>query len=231
MTAVLVAVTLLTEGHPAPRRRRPAEESELERFRCPAGSYVDSSVQVERTARLQAHVRAALARGLAPTALDALPRALQNLSQQYTRESLAWPKPAYCRRRQAEVCSVSPHFCLALPTGNSPRASLVSERHRLEFRQVWKVASSSLASFFFCNMWGDIKLRKVAPGTPPPSQGACIRGLGGWPALICRASFPRNAIPPVASPSLKALRATAQRRAARTRVHTLDDALVLARRG
>lgn len=192
MSAILVAVTLLTKGHPTPRRRRPAEEPELGRFRCPAGSYLDSSVQMERSARLQAHVRAALARGLAPTALDAAPRALQNLSQQYTRESLAWPKPAYCRRRQAEVCSVSPHFCLALPSGNSPRASLISEKYRLEFRQVWKVASSSLASFFFCNMWGDLKLRKVMPGTPPPAQGARIQKPWQLTAAKAAASAPKK---------------------------------------
>ena len=73
----------------------------------------------------------------------------------------AWPKPAQCQARRAHVCRFSPHFCLLLAQGNSPRTSLVSERHRIEFRQVWKVASSSLASFFYCNMWGDLRAEKL----------------------------------------------------------------------
>jgi hypothetical protein len=131
-----------------------------------------------------------------------MPHGLQNRSQHYTRESLAWPKPTYCRRRQAEVCSISPHFCLALPTGNSPRASLVSQRHRLEFRQVWKVASSSLASFFFCNMWGELQLRKVMPGTPPPAQGArFFKAFASGRRQSCRLGAIPTAF--VVGPSLK----------------------------
>ena len=45
----------------------------------------------------------------------------------------------------------------------------MSERHSIEFRQVWKVASSSLASFFYCNMWGDLRADKLLPGQKPPA--------------------------------------------------------------
>ena len=94
-------------------------------------------------------------------------RPSQNASLFFTHESAAWPKPAHCRARRPEVCAINPHFCVILPYGNAPRTSLVSERHGIEFRQVWKVASSSLASFFFCNMWGDLRAEKLTPGQPP----------------------------------------------------------------
>mmetsp|Transcript_11697 Transcript_11697/g.32140 ORF Transcript_11697/g.32140 Transcript_11697/m.32140 type:complete len:437 (+) Transcript_11697:51-1361(+) len=161
---------LLLSGHPTPRRRRPPDEVDVGRFRCAAGPYADASTQRKRSAELQAHVGRAMAAGLLPTLLDATPRAVQNLSLFYTRESVAWPKPPRCRRRQAEVCEINPHFCLALPSGNSPRSSLVASKYHFEMRQVWKVASSSLASFFFCNMWPDLELLKVGPGTAPPRK-------------------------------------------------------------
>ena len=66
------------------------------------------------------------------------------------------------------MCQYNPHFCLILPQGNSPRTSLISERHGIEFRQVWKVASSSLASFFYCNMWGDLRAEKLLPSQALP---------------------------------------------------------------
>jgi len=135
--SVLSAILLLAAAHPTPRRRvRPFEEPAMERFRCPSGPYLQRLGQRDRSARLQRHVQTALARGLVPSVLDATPRALQNVTQMYTHESPAWPKPARCRRRQAEVCEVNPHFCLALPSGNSPRASLVADKYQFEFRQV-----------------------------------------------------------------------------------------------
>ena len=97
-------------------------------------------------------------------------RPSQNASLFFTHESAAWPKPAHCRARRPEVCAINPHFCLILQYGNAPRTSLVSERHGIEFRQVWKVASSSLASFFYCNMWGDLRSDKLLPTQPPVAR-------------------------------------------------------------
>lgn len=163
-------------GHPAPRRRRATplttELDDLARFRCPEGPFLDHQVRRDNSARLQQHIRRALSHGLVSSVLDATPRPLANVTPLYTHEAAAWPKPSRCRRRRAEVCSFSPHFCLSLPSGNAPRSSLISERHGLEFRQVWKVASSSLASFFFCNLWGDLALRKQLPSQPPPTEPA-----------------------------------------------------------
>eukprot|EP00965_Chrysotila_dentata_P175378 5788596-Pleurochrysis_carterae.AAC.1 len=55
------------------------------------------------------------------------------------------PRAGRAQVRRQEVCGHNPHFCLALPYGNAPRRSLVSNGWGFEFRQVWKVASSSLA--------------------------------------------------------------------------------------
>ncbi len=98
-----------------------------------------------------------------------------NVSVFYTHESAAWPKPARCQAQRAAACQHNPHFCLLLPQGNSPRTSLVSERHGIAFRQVWKVASSSLASFFYCNMWGDLRVDKLLPSQPLPARSAAVR--------------------------------------------------------
>lgn len=140
-------------GHPRPRPRRRVTLEDHTAFRCPSGAFLGERGLVDRTPRLQRHVRQALARGLLPSLEDASTRQSQNATLFYTHESAQWPKPAACRTRRPQVCAVNPHFCVILPYGNAPRTSLVSDRHGIEFRQVWKVASSSLASFFFCNMW------------------------------------------------------------------------------
>ena len=124
----------------------------------------------DRTARLQRHVRQILTRSLTQSVMDAPARGSLNVTQFYTHESAAWPKPQRCQDRRAAVCQHNPHFCLLLPQGNSPRSSLISELHGIEFRQVWKVASSSLASFFYCNMWGNLRAEKIAPGQPLPAH-------------------------------------------------------------
>ena len=160
-----------SSGHPKPKPRHEVTKSlDWERFRCPSGHYIEpggGGPAIDRTPRLHRHLRQAVARGLVPSVLDAPPRFAPNGSTFYTHESAAWPKPARCRARRKQVCQANPHFCLILPHGNSPRTSLVSDRHGLEFRQVWKVASSSLASFFYCNMWGDLRADKLTPGQPP----------------------------------------------------------------
>ena len=172
-------------GHPRPRPRRRVTLEDHTAFRCPSGAFLEERGLVDRTPRLQRHVRQALARGLLPSLEDASTRQSQNATLFYTHESAQWPKPAACRTRRPQVCAVNPHFCVILPYGNAPRTSLVSDRHGIEFRQVWKVASSSLASFFFCNMWEQL-LESAASGlglaplwgTPgcgrpsPPSMGA-----------------------------------------------------------
>jgi hypothetical protein len=173
MLALLAAGPPL--GHPRPRRRVPREDHTA--FRCPAGPFLGERGMVDRTPRLQRHVRQALAHGLVPSLEDASTKLSQNATPFYTHESAAWPKPAFCRVRRPQVCAVNPHFCVILPYGNAPRTSLVSERHGIEFRQVWKVASSSLASFFFCNMWGDLRAEKLLPGTPPPQAPQPTAGL------------------------------------------------------
>ena len=147
-----------------PHGLRPAELAS--HFRCPSGPYLNG--RADRTPRLQRHIHRALSRSLVPSVLDAPIRASQNVSIFYTRESAIWPKPARCQARRASVCQYNPHFCLILPQGNSPRTSLISERHGIEFRQVWKVASSSLASFFYCNMWGDLRAEKLLPSQALP---------------------------------------------------------------
>ena len=154
-------------GHPRPRPRRRVTLEDHTAFRCPSGAFLEERGLVDRTPRLQRHVRQALARGLLPSLEDASTRQSQNATLFYTHESAQWPKPAACRTRRPQVCAVNPHFCVILPYGNAPRTSLVSDRHGIEFRQVWKVASSSLASFFFCNMWGDLRAEKLIPGQPP----------------------------------------------------------------
>ena len=167
-------------GHPRPRPRPRAKADHLaqwDHFRCPTGSYLAGGRVADRTPRLQRHLRQAFARGLLPSVLDAWPsRGSVNSSAFHTHESAAWPKPARCRTRRPEVCAVNPHFCLIMPNGNSPRVSLVSDRHGFEFRQVWKVASSSLASFFYCNMWGDLHAEKLLPTQqpPPPTKRAVV---------------------------------------------------------
>ena len=146
-------------------------------FRCPSGSYLGN--RGDRTPRLQRHIRQALARTLTPSALDVRPAAEGPKTLLfYTHESAAWPKPARCQARRAAVCQHNPHFCLLLPQGNSPRTSLISERLGIEFRQVWKVASSSLASFFYCNMWGDLRSEKLLPGQPLPARAASAASIG-----------------------------------------------------
>lgn len=158
-------------AHPKPRWRDPSKVLDWEHFRCPTGRYLEhggGGPAIDRTRRLHRHLRQAVARGLVPSVLDAPPRFAPNGSTFHTHESAAWPKPPRCRARRKEVCQVNPHFCLILPQGTAPRTTLVSERHSMEFRQVWKVASSSLASFFFCNMWGDLRTQKILPSQPPP---------------------------------------------------------------
>ena len=153
------------------------------RFRCPTGPYLNSGK--DRTRRLQRHIRQALARSLVPSTMDAPFRGGANVSLFYTHESAAWPKPARCQAQRAAACQHNPHFCLLLPQGNSPRTSLVSERHGIEFRQVWKVASSSLASFFYCNMWGALRLDKLLPTQPLPK-----RTMGTGASAPRRIAFP-----------------------------------------
>ncbi|KAL1530657.1 hypothetical protein AB1Y20_001557 [Prymnesium parvum] len=158
-------------AHPKPRWRETSKSLDWDRFRCPTGRYMEpggGGPPVDRTPRLHRHLRQGLARGLVPSLLDAPTRFAPNGSTFHTHESAAWPKPQRCRARRKQVCQANPHFCLILPQGNAPRTSLVSDRHRIEFRQVWKVASSSLASFFYCNMWGDLRAEKLLPGQPPP---------------------------------------------------------------
>ena len=170
--ALLAAFAVLVSGHGKPRvasvahTTRAGRAELISRFRCPAGA----AGRADRTPRLQRHIRQALARSLVPSDLDVPVRGAHNSSYFYTHESAAWPKPARCQARRATVCQHNPHFCLLLPQGNSPRTSLVSERHGIEFRQVWKVASSSLASFFYCNMWGDLHAEKLLPSQPLSPQ-------------------------------------------------------------
>lgn len=169
---MLVLAAASSPAHPKPKRRVPREDHTA--FRCPSGPYLGDRSE-RATTRVQRHVRQALARGLLPSVEDAMTRPSQNASLFFTHESAAWPKPAHCRARRPEVCAINPHFCLILPYGNAPRTNLVSDRHGIEFRQVWKVASSSLASFFFCNMWGDLRAEKLLPGQlpqPPPQPAA-----------------------------------------------------------
>jgi len=170
----LSQLLLATAGHPTPRHYTAGHELDWTRFRCPNGPYLVQrrAVQRDGSGRLHRHLRQALSRGMVPSLLDATVMASQNSSLIYTHESAAWPKPARCRERQQHVCALSPHFCLALPYGNAPRSSLVSRRYGLEFRQVWKVASSSLASFFHCNMYGVLRAEKLLPGQPPKSREA-----------------------------------------------------------
>ena len=168
-------------GHPRPRPRRRVTLEDHTAFRCPSGPFLGERGLVDRTPRLQRHVRQALARGLLPSLEDASTRQSQNATLFYTHESAQWPKPAACRTRRPQVCAVNPHFCLILPYGNAPRTSLVSDRHGIEFRQVWKVASSSLASFLFCNMWEQHVERAVLVSRPrrrglprePPLAAGC----------------------------------------------------------
>ena len=160
-------------AHPRPRFTPAKRDVDHKEFRCPAGAYLEHASLPDRTPKLQRHVRQALHASLMPSQLDAPVRGAHNASLFYTHESAAWPKPARCQARRKHVCSFSPHFCLLLAQGNSPRTSLVSDRHGIEFRQVWKVASSSLASFFYCNMWGDLRSEKLLPTQPPqPAQRA-----------------------------------------------------------
>lgn len=157
-------------------------------FRCPSGAFLEERGLVDRTPRLQRHVRQALARGLLPSLEDASTRQSQNATLFYTHESAQWPKPAACRTRRPQVCAVNPHFCVILPYGNAPRTSLVSDRHGIEFRQVWKVASSSLASFFFCNMWVQL-LESAASG---PGLTAAVGHRWLWAAIPPPPWAPRN---------------------------------------
>ena len=165
--APMLPILHACSAHPRPRPRRRVTLEDHTAFRCPSGAFLGERGLVDRTPRLQRHVRQALARGLLPSLEDASTRQSQNATLFYTHESAQWPKPAACRTRRPQVCAVNPHFCVILPYGNAPRTSLVSDRHGIEFRQVWKVASSSLASFFFCNMWGDLRAEKLIPGQPP----------------------------------------------------------------
>ena len=162
---LLLSLAPLALGHPRPRPFTPLNPPTPKDFHCPVGPYLDG--RPDRTGRLQRHVRQAFARGMQSSQLDAPMRGSLNTSLFYTHESAAWPKPAQCQARRAQTCRLNPHFCIILPQGNSPRTSLVSERHRIAFRQVWKVASSSLASFFYCNMWGDLRAEKLLPGQQP----------------------------------------------------------------
>jgi len=169
-------------------------------FRCPSGPYFEASGFHDRTPRLQRHIRHALAASLTSSTLDAPVRGAHNASHFYTHESAAWPKPAKCQARRTHVCRFSPHFCLLLAQGNSPRTSLVSERHGIEFRQVWKIASSSLASFFYCNMWGDLRSEKLLPSQPPTAAmgasaaaaAAASNGGGGGAGGGAAAATPRR---------------------------------------
>lgn len=184
MHATLAAHMLVALlSHPGPRRvALPLRggELDLDNFACPALSSLDRGTRAS-TRRLHRHLWDALAQGLAPSVLDARTKASQGVAPFYTRESAAWPKPVRCHRRRLDVCAFSPHFCLTLPYGNAPRTSLVSERHGFEFRQVWKVASSSLASFFFCNMYGDLREEKLLPGQPPQKLHAAGARLVAFP--------------------------------------------------
>ena len=170
-------------SHPKPRVQTLRKPIDHEDFRCPSGAYLEHLGLPDKTPKLQRHVKKALGHSLLPSQLDAppisRPRGPQhNATLFYTHESAAWPKPARCQARRQHVCRFNPHFCLLLPQGNSPRTSLVSERHGIEFRQVWKVASSSLASFFYCNMWGDLRSEKLLP-TQPPTPRKAGKGGGG----------------------------------------------------
>ena len=163
----------MADAHTKPRALPQAKPITQSDFRCPSGAYLQSDrpgPDKDRTPKLQRHMRRALARSLVPSTLDAPVRGIEGISLFYTHESAAWPKPARCQLRRQAVCRFNPHFCLLLPQGNSPRNTLVSEHHGIEFRQVWKVASSSLASFFFCNMWGHLRSEKLLPGQPPPKR-------------------------------------------------------------
>ena len=182
--AVVIVLHRVIDAHPRPRPAATAQTwVDHKEFRCPSGRYLEHLALPDRTPKLQRHVRQAIARSLVPSQLDAPVRGAHNVSLFYTHESAMWPKPARCQARRQHVCRHSPHFCLLLAQGNSPRTSLVSERHGIEFRQVWKVASSSLASFFYCNMWGDLRSEKLLPTQPPqPRSGAAASRRVVFPA-------------------------------------------------
>ena len=191
---LLLQVVERASAHTKPRIIQDAGRKVNARdFRCPAGPYLEEVGSHDRTPRLQRHIRQALSHSLESSHLDAPVRGVHNASHFYTHESAAWPKPGRCQARRTHVCRHSPHFCLLLAQGNSPRTSLVSERHGIEFRQVWKIASSSLASFFYCNMWGDLKSEKLLPSQaptlrPPPATPALTGTTAAAPPM--RVVFP-----------------------------------------
>ena len=65
-------------GHPRPRPRRRVTLEDHTAFRCPSGAFLEERGLVDRTPRLQRHVRQALARGLLPSLEDASTRQSQN---------------------------------------------------------------------------------------------------------------------------------------------------------
>ena len=75
-------------GHPRPRPRRRVTLEDHTAFRCPSGAFLEERGLVDRTPRLQRHVRQALARGLLPSLEDASTRQSQNATLFYTHESL-----------------------------------------------------------------------------------------------------------------------------------------------
>jgi hypothetical protein len=169
VTLLLWTLLPTVSAHAKPRPMSARRDRDFWRdFRCPGGDYLKQAGRLDRTPRLQRHIRQAFAHSFASSQLDAPVRGLHNATHFFTHESAGWPKPERCQARRAHVCHFNPHFCLLLAQGNSPRTSLTSEHHGIEFRQVWKVASSSLASFFYCNMWGHLKAEKLLPAQPPP---------------------------------------------------------------
>ena len=154
-TALLLPVLSHPRPRPRPRRRPTTWRSGITSAARPGRTSRAAASPTARRGCSATCGRRSRA-GCCPSVLDAWPsRGSVNSSAFHTHESAAWPKPAALPHwRAGPVCAVNPHFCLIMPNGNSPRVSLVSDRHGFEFRQVWKVASSSLASFFY-NMWGD----------------------------------------------------------------------------